>query len=110
MELFFETIDDFLINWYFEHEKEFETPFQNLLSKKRFDLLHNKEHSSEEDYEYTKNVLCMYSYTLFKKKELDILKDYVHNFQDPDFVMIYKSRKELDDKFLLNINSKIDFF
>jgi len=110
MELLFETLDDFVVNWYFENEKEFEKPFQKLLSKKRFALLHDKENSSQEDYEYTEDVLYMYIYTLFKKKELDILTHYTENFKDSLFTKIYKLRKELDDSFLLYINSKIDFF
>ena len=112
METFFETIDDYVVNWYFSNEKEFEKPFQNSLNKARFQLTNG---NSQEDINVkalhiTEDIFYTYVYTLFKKKEIELLQDYVkHNSYDKEFIKYYQSRKELDTSFLDYLNSKIDF-
>jgi hypothetical protein len=112
MNTFFETIDDYLINWYFSNEKEFEKPFQNSLRKSRIDLLENTNDSGFlKAYNITEDIFYIYVYTLFKKKEIDLLQNYIkYNSYDKTFLNLYQSRKELDSNFLDYLNSKIDFF
>jgi hypothetical protein len=112
METFFETIDDHLINWYFSHEKEFEKPFQKILTKTRFDLINNNnlEIDNSKALSTTEDILFTYVYTLFKKKEIELLKDYLkYNSYDKNFLNLYQSRRNLDNLFLHYLNSKIDF-
>jgi hypothetical protein len=111
MNTFFEAIDDHLINWYFANEKEFEKPFQNSLRKSRVELLQNPNDSGYiKAYNTIEDAFYNYVYTLFKKKELDLLQNYIKsNSYDKEFVSLYKSRQKLDSKFLDYLNSKIDF-
>ena len=45
MNTFFEAVDDYLINWYFANEKDFEKPFQNSLRKSRLAIIENPNDS-----------------------------------------------------------------
>jgi len=111
MNTFFESIDDYVINWYFANEKEFETPFQTSLRKARVNLLqYPNELGYLKAYNITEDIFYIYVYTLFKKKEIDLLQNYIkYNSYDKTFLNLYQSRKELDSKFLDYLNSKIDF-
>lgn len=111
MNTFFEAVDDNLINWYFLNEKDFEKPFQNSLRKSRLELLQNpNEQGYLKAYNIIEDNFYTYVYTLFKKKELELLQDYIkYNSYDKEFINIYESRQKFDSKFLDYLNSKIDF-
>jgi hypothetical protein len=111
MNTFFEAIDDYLVNWYFANEKDFEKPFQNVLCKSRVNLLQNpNEQGYVKAYNIIEDTFYIYVYTLFKKKELELLQDYIkYNSYDKEFVKMYQMRQKLDLKFLDYLNSKIDF-
>ena len=110
MNTFFESIDDFIINWYFENEKMFEKPFQNSINKARVNLLNSPSEFTEKAYYLTEDMFYNYVYVLFKKKEISILEEIIKNNScDENFSNLYQSRKEFDIKFLVYLNSKIDF-
>jgi hypothetical protein len=111
MNNFFEFVDDYIINWYFMNEKEFEKPFQNSLRKARINLLqYPNEPGYLKAYNITEDIFYTYVYTLFKKKEIDLLQNYIaYNSYDKDFINLYESRQKLDSMFLEYLNSKIDF-
>lgn len=112
MEKIFEIFDDCLVNWYFSNEKEFEKPFQKSLSKaqSRLNIEDLDESSKIKALHITEDIFYIYVYTLFKKKEIEILQSYIkYNSYDKDFINLYQLRKELDNKLLDYLNSKIDF-
>ena len=110
MNTFFESIDDFVINWYFENEKMFEKPFQNSLCKARVNLLNSPNEFTEKAYHFTEDIFYNYVYVLFKKKEISLLQEFIkNNFYDENFSNLHQLRNEIDTKFLNYLNSKIDF-
>lgn len=109
MDILFESIDDFIINWYFDNEKIFEKPFQIGLNKARINLMNFSDEATKKAYYLTEDMFYNYVYTLFKKKEIDVLQKLKNNFADENFLKLYQSRSEFDSKFLNYLNSKIDF-
>ncbi len=111
MNTFFEVVDDHLINWYFENEKDFEKPFQNSLRKSRLAIIQNpNDYGYVKAYNIIEDTFYIYVYTLFKKKELELLQNYIkYNSYDKEFVNLYESRQKFDSEFLDYLNSKIDF-
>lgn len=111
MNTFFEAVDDYLINWYFSNEKDFEKPFQNSLRKSRLAVTENPNDSGYiKAYNLIEDTFYIYVCTLLKKKELELLQDYIkYNSYDKEFINFYESREKFDSKFLDYLNSKIDF-
>jgi hypothetical protein len=111
MNTFFEAVDDYLINWYFANEKDFEKPFQNSLRKSRLAIIENPNDSGYiKAYNVIEDTFYIYVCTLLKKKELELLQDYIkYNSYDKEFINLYESREKIDSKFLDYLNSKIDF-
>jgi hypothetical protein len=112
METFFEAIDDYLINWYFANEKDFEKPFQKSINRARFQLTNDNSSGdiNLKALHITEDIFYTYVYSLFKKKEIELLQDYIkNNSYDNNFLKLYQSRKDFDTSFLDYLNSKIDF-